>query len=61
MMNVGDLVIAGWLTPCPIVGVVAALMDGDNFFKVFWCDGEKSWECPSTVILFNYEVVNESG
>jgi hypothetical protein len=59
-MKIGDLVIAGWLTPCPIVGVVAALMDGDDSFKVFWCDGEKSWERPSTVILFNHEVRNES-
>jgi len=54
------LVIAGWLTPCPIVGVIAVLVDGDDLFKIFWCDGEKSWESPSTVILFNYEVCNES-
>ena len=59
-MKIGDLVIAGWLTPCPIVGVIAVLVDGDDLFKIFWCDGEKSWESPSTVILFNYEVCNES-
>ena len=50
-MEIGALVTAGGH---PIVGIIAVYPRGAIWFKVFWCDGKKSWENPSTVVLYTY-------
>ena len=57
-MKVGDLVTPGRDEP---VGVVMWIPSDPHRheFKILWCDGSKTWENWSTVILYRHEVSNE--